>query len=99
MHLSHHIVLGEHPLAIVQAGVLLLYLHVLDPVHIRIVRHVEITFLHMEGAVGKHVEFATEAEVLGVGRDKLQVIAQVAVHIHRILHIIMVEGDGGSADR
>ena len=99
VHLCYHIVLGEYPLAIVELGIFLLYLHILHPVHVGIVRHIEITFLHVQTAVGKHIELATEAEVLTVGWDKLQVIAQVALHIHRVFYIIMVEADGSFADR
>ena len=32
VHLCYHIILGEHPLAIVELGVFLLYLHILHPV-------------------------------------------------------------------
>ena len=62
-------------------------------------RHIEITFLDVQGTVGKHIELASESEVLTVGWDKLQMIAEVAVHIHRIFYIIMIEADGCSAQR
>ena len=99
VHLCYHIVLGEYPLAIVELGIFLLYLHILHPVYVRIVRHIEITFLHVQTAVGKHIKLATETEVLAVGRDKLKVIAQITLHIHRVFYIIMIEADGSLADR
>ena len=62
-------------------------------------RHIEITFLDVQGTVGKHIKLASESEVLTVGWDELQMIAEVAVHIHRIFYIIMIEADGCSAER
>ena len=52
----------------------------------------------MERTVSHHIQFAPESEILCIGGDKLQMIAKVAVHIDRILYIIMVEGDTCSAD-
>ena len=95
---GYHIVFREHPLAVVELGVLLFNLHVSNPVYIAVVRHVEVTFLHVQAAVGKHIEFTSESEVLAVGWDKLQMVAQVSFHIHRIFDVVMVEADGCSAD-
>ena len=99
VHFCHHIILGQNPLAIIQLRKFLLYLHILHPVHITIVRHIKVTFLYMQGAVGKHIEFSTESKILTVGWNKLQMIAEIALYINRILYIIMVEGNGCSADR
>ena len=99
MQLSHHIVLGEYPLTIVELGIFLLYLHVLHPVYVRLVRDGEVTLLHMQGTVCQHIQFASETEVLRVGRDELEVIAEVTLHIDGVLQIEVVEGDSRSADR
>ena len=99
MQFGYHIVFREHPLAVVELGVLLFNLHVSNPVYIAVVRHVEVTFLYVQAAVGKHIELASESEVLAVGWDKLQMVAQVSFHIHRIFDVVMVEADGCSADR
>ena len=99
VHFCHHIVLGQNPLAIIELRKFLLYLHILHPIHITIVRHIKITFLYMQGAVSKHIELSTESEVLTVGRNKLQMIAEIALYINRILYIIMVEGNGCPTDR
>ena len=96
---GYHIVFREHPLAVVELGVLLFNLHVSNPVYIAVVRHVEVTFLYVQAAVGKHIEFASESEVLAVGWDKLQMVAEVSFYIHRIFYVIMVEADGSLADR
>ena len=99
VHFCHHIVLGQNPLAIIELRKFLLYLHILHPIHITIVRHIKITFLYMQGAVSKHIELSTESEVLTVGRNKLQMIAEIALYINRILYIIMVERNGCPTDR
>ena len=99
MYFRHHIILGKHPFTIVQTCEFLLYLHILHPVHVAVVRHIEIAFLDMQRTVGCHIQFATETEVLRVGRNKLQMIAEVALHIDRVLYIIMIKGNSRSADR
>ena len=52
MYLCHHIVLSKHPFTIFQTCKLLLYLHILHPVYVTVVRHIEVAFLYMKGAVG-----------------------------------------------
>ena len=99
MQFGYHIVFREHPFAVVEPGVFLLYLHILHIVHIGIVRHVEIAFLHVQRTVCENVQLSTETEVLRIGRYKLEMIAEVSLYIHRVFYIIMVEGDARSADR
>ena len=53
----------------------------------------------MQRRVGKDIKFATEAEVLLIVRQELQMIAQVAVYIYRVLNIITIEGDCILSDR
>ena len=99
MQFGYHIVFREHPFAVVEPGVFLLYLHILHIVHIGIVRHVEIAFLHVQRTVCENVQLSTETEVLRIGRYKLEMIAEVSLYIHRVFYIIMIEGYARSADR
>ena len=54
---------------------------------------------NLRQALHKIMTLATETEVLRVGRNKLQMIAEVALHIDRVLYIIMIKGNSRSADR
>ena len=55
MQFGYHIVFREHPFSVVEPGVFLLYLHILHIVHVGIVRHVEIAFLHVQRTVCENV--------------------------------------------
>ena len=97
-HLGHHVVGGEHPLAAGQLGVLLLDLEVVDEVDVAALGDGEVALLDVQGRICQHEELAPEAEVLLVVGDKLQVVAQVAVHIDRVFDVEAVEGNGRLAD-
>ena len=97
--LCHHVIGRQRPVSIGQTGIFLYYLDVVDEVDVTLLGDSHVTLLDMQCRVGEDIQVAPEAEVLLVVGDELQVIAQVAVHIHCVLYIIAVEGDGCLTDR
>ena len=83
-YLRRHVVGGKHPLSVRQLRKFLHYLHVLHEVHVTAFGQRHLATLHMQRRVGKHIQLSTESEVLLVVRYKLEMIAQVAVYIHRV---------------
>ena len=98
-YLCRHVVNGENPLAVRQLRKLLHNLHVLHKVDIATLWQRHLATLHMERTVGKDIELATETEVLLVVWNKLQMVAQVAIHIHRVGDIETVKRHGCLAYR
>ena len=94
LELGHHVVRGQGPVAIGQPLKLLLEADGLDEVDARAVGHLHDASADVERGVVEDVELAAEAEVLVVGRHKLEADATVARHGHGILDIEMVETDG-----
>ena len=91
--LGNHIVLREHPLAIVELGVFLIDAHVVNPVDVALLWHIEVDLAHMQRRVGQYIQFAAETEVLLVGGDELQMVAFILVDVGRVLDVEMIEGN------
>ena len=81
----------QHPFAVVQLGVSLLYLHALHEVHSRLGRQRQMAALHVERGVLHNPQFAGESEVLLVVGQELQMETRVALHLHRVYDIVAVE--------
>ena len=94
LEFGEHIIDGQHPLTIGQLAELLHDLHVLHEVDIAVLGDGHLTALHLPTGVSEDIEVATEAEVLLVVGQEMQVEALVVVDIERVLDIKPVEGNG-----
>ena len=92
--LHHHVIHTQRPFSIGQLGVFLRDVEVLDKVHIAAFGDGKFGTLQMQSRVGQNIKFATEAEILLVVGQELQMIAKVVVHIHRVFDVITIKRDG-----
>ena len=99
LHLSKHVIDSEDPLAIGQLRELLDNLHVLDKVHVALLGDGHVATLYLPAGISEDIEVATEAEVLLVIRQEVQMEALVVVDHQRIFNVIAIEGDGSTTDR
>ena len=92
--LHHHVIHTQRPFSIGQLGVFLRDVEVLNKVHIAAFGDGKFGTLQMQSRVGQNIKFATEAKILLVVGQELQMIAKVVVHIHRVFDVITIKRDG-----
>ena len=97
--LHDHVVNAEHPFARWQFSKLLRDLQALNKIDICLIRQNQFAALHLIRRVLQHIQVATEAEILLVVGQEMQVDTRVALNEQRVFDIVAVEGDGTIADR
>ena len=90
----HHVIHTQCPFPIGQLGVFLRDAEVLNEVHIAAFGNRKFGALQVQSRVGQNIKFATEAKILLVIGQELQVIAKVVIHIHRVFDVITIKRDG-----
>ena len=94
----NHIIDGEQPLTVVLLGELLHTLHRLHPVDVGGTGEHQFTALHLIGRVIEDVQLSTEAIVLDIVRQEIEVDTAVIAHIDCVGNIVAVELDGITPD-
>lgn len=99
LHLHHHIVNSQHPLACRQLRELLDDTQVLHEVDTTLPGNGDVAPLHLIAGVLEDIDITAETEVLQVIRKEMQVYTTVPLNLQGVLDIETVEADGSPADR
>ena len=97
-HLYNHVIHRQHPLTRRQLRKLLHQLHILNKVDVCLVGEYQFTAFNLTRGILQDIQITTEAEVLLVIREKMQVYATVAANSQCIFNIETVERNGSITD-
>ena len=93
LELGHHVVLGEHPLAVGQFLIFLRHLQILHEVDVALLGDGELAAAQVERGVLEDIEVAAEAHVLHVVGQKGEMDATVHADGQCVFYIKAVEAD------